>query len=88
MKTTLDIPDAVFRRAKAKAALSGISLRQLVTEALEQKMAENTGADPRRPEGPPWMRGFGALSRFKAENRRIEALIEDAFENIGEDDRT
>jgi hypothetical protein len=38
MKTTLEIPDAVFRRAKSEAAKRGMPLRQLVTEAIEDKL--------------------------------------------------
>ena len=38
MKTTLEIPDSVFRRAKARAAERGIPLRQFVTEAVEEKL--------------------------------------------------
>jgi predicted DNA binding CopG/RHH family protein len=38
MKTTLEIPDAIFRRAKSKAAEEGIPLRKFVTEAVEDKL--------------------------------------------------
>jgi hypothetical protein len=38
VKTTLEIPDSVFRRAKARAAERGIPLRQFVTEAVEEKL--------------------------------------------------
>jgi predicted HicB family RNase H-like nuclease len=38
MKTTLEIPDAIFRRAKSKAAERGISLGQFVAEAVEDKL--------------------------------------------------
>ena len=38
MKTTIDIPDAVFRKAKARAAERGISLREFVTTALVDKL--------------------------------------------------
>jgi predicted DNA binding CopG/RHH family protein len=38
VKTTLEIPDTVFRRAKSKAAERGIPLRQFVTEAVEEKL--------------------------------------------------
>jgi predicted HicB family RNase H-like nuclease len=40
MKTTLDIPDKIFRRAKSQAAEQGIPLRQFVVEAIEQKLRE------------------------------------------------
>jgi hypothetical protein len=38
MKTTLEIPDAVFRRAKSAAAERGIPLREFVTEAVRDKL--------------------------------------------------
>ena len=39
MKTTLEIPDAIFRRAKSAAAGRGIPLREFVTEAVREKLA-------------------------------------------------
>jgi hypothetical protein len=38
MKTTLEIPDPIFRRAKAAAAERGIPFRALVSEALADKL--------------------------------------------------
>ena len=38
MKTTLEIPDAIFRRAKTVAAERGIPFRALVSEALADKL--------------------------------------------------
>jgi hypothetical protein len=49
MKTTLEIPDQTFRRAKAKVAERGIPLRQFVTEAVEDKLGLN----------PPKLKGLG-----------------------------
>ena len=43
MKTTLEMPDGLFRRAKATAAQRGQSLKQLVTTALEREL---TGPAP------------------------------------------
>lgn len=85
MKTTLDLPDDVFRQAKARAALRGIPLRQFVTEALQEKIT----AAPMRNHAaaePPWMQGFGALSDLTEENRHVESLIADAFESIEPED--
>ncbi len=86
MKTTLDIPDEIFRQAKARAALRGVSLRQFVTEALEEKVSLPSSARPGSTE-PPWMRGFGALADLGDETRRIEADIEEAFEELDDEDR-
>ena len=85
MKTTLEIPDPLFRRAKAKAAERGQTLKQLVTEALQEKLA--TGA-PKTPAGEPvWMRGFGKLRRMRKETERIQSAIDARFEVIEPEDR-
>jgi hypothetical protein len=76
MKTTLEIPDAVFRRAKAKAAERGVPLRQFVTEAVEEKLATTASS------GKPWAKMAGGLRHLHKETLRIDKLIEDEFEQI------
>ena len=74
MKTTLEIPDALFR-AKSKAAEQGIPLRQLVTEAVQEKLK----AAPTSGE-KPWMRHLGKLKDLHKETERINRVIEETFE--------
>ena len=38
MRTTIDLPDALFRRAKATAAARGVSLKQVITAAIEKEV--------------------------------------------------
>lgn len=38
MKTTIDLPDPMFRRAKATAAVQGISLKTFISKAVEQSL--------------------------------------------------
>ena len=85
MKTTIEIPDPLFRRAKARAAERGQPLRQLVAEALQEKLAAKTISTPL--DEPVWMKGFGKLRRLRKETRRIQARIEDAFEVVEPEDR-
>lgn len=40
MRTTLDIPDETFRLLKAKAALSGLKLKELVTQLIQRGLAD------------------------------------------------
>jgi len=47
MKTTVEIPDDLFRRAKARAALEGLSLRELVSYGL--RLALQTPLQSARP---------------------------------------
>ena len=85
MKTTLEIPDLLFRKAKSKAAERGQTLKQLVTEALQEKLAVNT--DKTRLGEPGWMEGFGKLRRLRKETQRIQARIDERFEVIEPEDR-
>lgn len=87
MKTTLDIPDKIFRQAKARAALRGISLRQFVTEALEKRISSTALTNSSSAE-PPWMKGFGALSDLGDETRQIDSLIAEAFGKLDQEDGT
>ena len=84
MKTTLEIPDLLFRKAKSKAAERGQTLKQLVTEALQEKLAVGTGK--MRPGEPGWMQGFGKLRRLRKETARIQARIDERFEDIEPED--
>jgi hypothetical protein len=80
VKTTLEIPDAIFRRAKAAAAEQGIPLRQLVSEAIAEKLTRKS-----RP-ARPWMEVFGALSDLHEETKRIDRIIHEEFEKIDDED--
>jgi hypothetical protein len=77
MKTTLEIPDQIFYRAKSKAAEQGVSLRQFVTEAVEEKLGATraVGAKLR-------MKHVGQLKDLRKETRRIDKVIADAFEKV------
>jgi hypothetical protein len=81
VKTTLEIPDPIFRKAKARAAASGIPLRQFITEAVADKLAT-----PPASQDKPWMRGFGALRHLHKETVRIQRLIDEEFEKIEPED--
>lgn len=62
MKTTVEIPDELFREAKARAAMDGIKLKDLIADALRAKLSAPPAERPRRvkfpiiegnPDGPP-----------------------------------
>jgi hypothetical protein len=85
MKTTLEIPDPLFRKAKATAAERGQTLKEFVSEALQEKLS--VGRAKARPGEPEWMQGFGKLRRLRSETARIQARIDEAFEVIEPEDR-
>jgi hypothetical protein len=80
MKTTLEIPDELFREAKVAAAQRGIPLRELVSEALKDKLA---GAAQSKK---PWMASFGKLSSLRSETAKINRIIEEEFGQIEAED--
>lgn len=75
MKTTLEIPDFLFRRAKSMAAERGIPLRQFVTEAVQEKLKTTS-------EERPWMKHVGKLKHLRKERKSIERRVSEAFEQI------
>ena len=86
MKTTIELPDVVFRQAKALAAARGVTLRRLFTEALEEQLRRSARANRSGNADPRWMAGFGALSDLSDENRRVLDSIEEEFERLSPED--
>ncbi len=78
MKTTLEIPDFLFRRAKSVAAERGIPLRQFVTEAVQEKLRI-------APQEKPWTKHLGKLKHLHKERKQIEQRVEQAFEQIDQE---
>jgi hypothetical protein len=77
MKTTLDIPEGLLRRIKARAAQKGSSMREFVVEAVEEKlMAESArGAGVRG-----WRRAFGKAPA--GSTREVQEVLDGAFESV------
>jgi hypothetical protein len=40
MRTTIDMPDDLFRRTKATAAARGVTLKQIIVNAVEREINE------------------------------------------------
>ena len=78
MKTTIDIPEKTLQRAKTLAAAKGMSLKQLVAQAIEDKLSHGAAE-------PTWMKLYGSFAKTKAmraETRRIQKIIDGEFERI------
>ena len=83
MKTTLEIPDAIFRRAKAKAAEYNIPLRKFVSDAVAEKLETKApGREKTR------MALAGKLRHLRRETAQIGTLIERQFERIEPEELT
>ncbi len=76
MRTSVDIPDDLFKRAKIEAARTGRTLKEMLVVGLGQQVREVDGADGEKPSLLPI---FGMLAEHKDEVRRIQAEIDEEF---------
>lgn len=75
MQTTLRIDDALYREAKAKAAVLGISLTQFLEDALRAKLREKPSRRGRRQVRLPVSSARGGLL---SPSKTLPELIEAA----------
>jgi hypothetical protein len=59
MRTTVDLPDALFKQVKAEAALRGIKLRDFIRRALEQALSGSSRKAHIRRVKLPLVQGDG-----------------------------
>ena len=81
MKTTLEVPDGLYRQIKARAALKGQTIRAFFLDAIQAKLAaERAGA--KKTAG--WRSAFGTVAKDDiAELRRI---LDHEFSRIDAED--
>ena len=74
MRTTLDLPDDILRRAKIEAVKRGSTLRQLVIEALQREMAGTERPRKRLARPPIRLAADAPLRRLSPEAvKRLDA---------------
>lgn len=77
MKTTLDIPDSLFRQSKAAAALRGESLKDFVADSLRARLQQS---DQNGSPASGWRRVFGKAQTHEV--AEIDAIIAEEFSQI------
>jgi hypothetical protein len=98
IKTTVEIPDALFRRAKATAAERGVPLKDLLTDAVREHLQRGAGNSsknrtsapapapaPLPAPAPVWMSAFGGLRSLHKETQKINRVLQEEFERVEED---
>lgn len=80
MKTTVDLPDGLYRRARVRAAERGTTLRAIITESLEQALAGAGAAQaslPKRDRFTVDDRGWPVLRRSPTDSTIVtDDLVE------------
>ena len=74
MRTTVDIPDPTYRQLKARAALRGCSVKELILRGVE---AELNGEKPGKHEGKVTLPLIKAkrLGWLRLSNKTINELL-------------
>lgn len=86
MRTTLDIDENLYRRVKAKAAMEGRTVTELVEAGL--RMLMEIPAKEATPE-PAWLRFAGVWSGpgWADDRKRVDAELEAEFGALEPEDR-
>ena len=79
MKTTLEIPDPLFKRVKARAAMDGLKLKDLVSSALSAYLTKPkpSAAEEAKRCPFPLVRGKGGPLMKQMSNETIAKLEEE-----------
>jgi hypothetical protein len=67
MRTTIDLPEPLFRSLKLLTVQKGVSLKTFITQALEAALQAPTAAGTRM-EQPPITRGKGVIPLLTKES--------------------
>ena len=73
MRTTIDIPDEVYRKLKVKAALEGETVRQIALRGIEREIEPAEARSVRRLQ-EPILKSY-APGSIQIDNERIYDLI-------------
>jgi len=78
MKTTIELPDPLFKKVKNYARQRKRSFKDLVVEALKRIVAEADSA----VDEPEWKRCFGRFRGSQAETRAIQEIIDNELSKV------
>jgi hypothetical protein len=81
MKTTLDVPDRLYRQIKARAALRGQTIKAFFLDAIRDKLALEKGA-PSKQTG--WRAAFGTAR--PEDVAEVQRIIDEEFSRVDPED--
>jgi len=85
MKTTVEIPDMLYRQIKARAALKGQSIKDFLVDAVRAKLAtDKTKPNSKRKQKTGWEAVFGAAD--PKEMAELQRIIDEEFSKIDRED--
>ena len=86
MRTTIELPDQLLRQVKARAALSGMSLKDLITRFIERGLRQGEEQSPvvrqRRPDLPEIIAARGRRMPLLS-NTETQAILDAEDAEVG-----
>jgi hypothetical protein len=79
MKTTLDLPDRLYRQIKARAALKGQTIKSFFLDAVRDKLAKEQRS---RKDG--WRAVFGKANPDDVAS--LQRIIDEEFSQVSAED--
>jgi hypothetical protein len=86
MKTTVELPDPLYRQLKARAALEGQTVKAFLLDAIRAKLSADRTAKRgmKKVEQVGWRAAFGAADPDDV--AEVQRLIDEEFERIDPED--
>jgi len=75
MRTTIDLPDDLIRQVKARAALDGLRLKDLITRFVEQGLKQGAPNTRAKRSDLPVARAATTQSLPALDNAEIDRLL-------------
>jgi hypothetical protein len=86
MRTTLDLPDPLFRELKARAARQGVKMKELLATFIENGLrgGKGAGSQPSPVRSPlPVARRATGLPIPALDNSQLSAILDDEDAHAG-----
>ena len=74
MRTTVDIPDPIYRQLKSKAALQGRSVKELILQGVEAELNDGGGRGRKARISLPLIKSRQP-GRLRLSNKTINEII-------------
>lgn len=74
MRTTVDIPDPIYRQLKSKAALQGRSVKELILQGVEAELNDEAGRGRKARISLPLIKSRQP-GRLRLSNKTINEII-------------
>ncbi len=82
MRTTVDLPDDLFRRIKVICAMRGLTLRRFMQEVLERELRRQAPAKPPSKRVSLPLVPSSSPGSLKLSNDRVAELLEEGERHV------